>query len=112
MSAINQTAGPSTSTSADNFTALFNAASTEYARVTGKRLDTHPFAAQLDACDSPKAVSDLLRTQAQAFDKFRKGDEKLIPWLDPTVHILFTFLGTLGEGIGLVSRRNSFAITV
>jgi len=102
MSTITQSAGPSTST--DNFTAIFNAASTEYARLTGRRLDTHPFAAQLDACDSPKAVSDLLRAQAQAFSKFRKGDEKLMAVLDPTVHILFTFSATLGEGIGLVSR--------
>ena len=101
MSTSNQPAGPSNRT--DNFTAIFNAASTEYARVTGKRLDTHPFAAQLDACDTPKAVSDLLRTQAQAFSKFRKGDEKLIAVLDPMVHILFTFSATLGEGIGLVS---------
>jgi hypothetical protein len=102
MSASNQTDGPSTSTD-NNFSAIFNAASTEYHRVTGKRLDTHPFAAQLDACDSPKAVSDLLRTQAQAFSKFRKGDDKLMACLDPTVHILFTFSATLGEGIGLVS---------
>jgi len=109
MSTSNQSAGPSTST--DNFSAIFNAASTEYARVTGKRLDTHPFAAQLDACDSPKAVSDLLRSQAQALSKFRKGDEKLMAVLDPTVHILFTFSATLGEGIGLVSPLVSFGMS-
>ena len=103
MSASNQTAGPSTST--DNFSAIFNAASTEYHRVTGKCLDTHPFAAQLDASESPKAVSDLLRTQTQAFSKFRKGDEKLMTYLDPIVHILFTFSATLGEWISLVSCR-------
>jgi hypothetical protein len=102
MSATNQTAGPSTSTSTDNFTAIFNAASAEYQTVTGNRLDTHPFASKLDTCQSPKAVSDLLRTQAQAFSKFRKGDEKMMAWLDPTIHILFTFSATLGEGIGLV----------
>jgi hypothetical protein len=101
MSTSNQSAGPSTLT--DKFTAIFNAASTEYARVTGKRLDTHPLAAQLDACDTPKAVSDLLRTQAQAFSRFRKGNEKLMAVLDPTVHILFTLSVALGEGIGLVS---------
>ena len=103
MSTRNQTAGPSTSASTSNFIAIFNAASTEYEGVTGKRLDTHPFAAQLDACHNPKAISDLLRTQAQAFGKFSKGDETLMAWLDPTVHILFTFSTTLGEGIGLVS---------
>jgi hypothetical protein len=106
MSANKKTvAGPSNSTG--NFTAIFNAASTEYQRVTGKRPDTHPFAAQLEGCRNPKAVSDLLRTQAQAFSKFRKGDEKLMAWLDPTIHILFTFSATLGAGISLVSRLRS-----
>ena len=109
MSTSNQSAGPSTST--DNFAVIFNAASTEYARVTGKHLDTHPFTTQLDACDSPNAVSDLLRTQVQAFSKFRKGEEKLMAVLDPTVHILFTFSATLGEGIGLVSPLVSFGMT-
>jgi hypothetical protein len=104
MSSSNQEAGPST----DNFTAIFNAASIEYLRVTGKRLDTHPLSAQLDACGSPEAVSDVLRTQARAFNKFRKGDEKLMTWLGPIVHILFTFSATLGEGIGLVSRLFHF----
>jgi len=108
MSTTNQSASPSTS--ADNFTAVFDAASTKYTRVTGKPLDRHPFAAQLDACDSPNAVSDLLRTQDKAFSKFRKGDEKLMAVLDPMVHILFTFSATLGEGIGLVSLLVSFGM--
>ena len=99
MSASNQTAGPST----DNFTAIFNAASVEYQTLTGKSLDTHPFAAQLDDCLTPEVVSNVLRTQGQAFSKFREGDERLMAWLDPTIHILFTFSDTLGEGIGLVS---------
>ena len=107
MSASNQTAGHSTSTSTDNFTAIFNAASAGYQKVTGKRLDTHPFAAQLDACHNAKAASDILRIQAQAFRKFNSGDEKLMAWLDPIVHILFTFSATLGEGIGLVSSIHS-----
>ena len=88
---------------------MFNVASSEYQRVTGNRLDTHPFAAQLSTCDSPGAVSNLLRAQAQAFSKFRKSDEKLMAWLDPTVHILSA---TLGEGIGLVRRLNSFGMAV
>jgi hypothetical protein len=76
----------------------------EYHIVTGKSLITHPFATQLDNCDSPQAVSNVLRTQAQAFSKSRKHYEKLMGWLDPTVNILFTFSATLGEGIGLVSH--------
>ena len=99
MSSTDQTAGLST----DNFTAIFNVASTEYQTVTGNRLDTHPLAAQLNTCHSSEDVSDVLRTQAHAFSKFRRGDEKLMTWLDPIVHILFTSSATLGEGIGLVS---------
>ena len=99
MSASNQVAGPST----DNFSVIFNAASNEYQRVTGKSLDTHPFAAQLETSCSPEAVSNVLRTQAQAFTKFREGNEKLMAWLNPTINILLAFSGTLGGGIGLVS---------
>jgi len=99
MSARSQTAGSST----NNFTTILNTASTEYHRVTRKRLDTHPFAALLDTCNTSEAVLNIFRTQAQAFSKFREGDERLMTWLDPIVHILFVFSGTLGEGIGLVS---------
>jgi hypothetical protein len=102
MSTTNQTAGPSRS--ADNFKAIFQAAMNEYHNVTGKSLDTNPFATQLDSCDTPEAISNVLRTQAQAFSKSHKRYEKLMAWLDPTVHILFTFSATLGEGIGLVSH--------
>jgi hypothetical protein len=96
----NQTANPST----DNFTAIFNAALNEYQAVTGNRLDVHPFANQLNTCNSPEAVSNVLRDHTRAFSRFRNGDKSLMTWLDPIVHILFTFSGTLGEGIGLVSR--------
>ena len=104
----NQTAGPST----DNFTAIFNAAEAEYERLTGKRLNTHPLAAQLLTCKNPEAVSNVLRMQAQSFSRFRQGDERLMSWLDPTIHILFTFSATLGEGIGLVSNLFHLHMTV
>jgi hypothetical protein len=100
MSADNQTAGPST----ENSSAIFKSAITEYKRVTGNRLDNHPLAAQLDTCDSPDAISNILRTQAQAFSKSRQGDEKLMGCLNPIVHILFVFSGIFGEGVGLVRR--------
>ena len=105
MSAANQTAGPST----NNFTAIFNVALTEYQKLTGKSLDTHPFAAQLDTCKSPEVVSNVLRTQAQAFSKFCEGDERLMAWLDPTIRILLMFSDTLG--IGLVSNPSNLWMT-
>jgi hypothetical protein len=90
---------------------IFDAASTEYHRVTGNHLDTHPFATQLDACEGPNAISDLFRKHTQAFIQFRKGDDKLMTLLDPIISILFTFSATLGEGIGLVSASSSFTMT-
>ena len=101
---INQVGGPSRLT--DNFTAIFEIAASEYKRVTGKPLNTHPFTTQLDKCDSPQSFSNVLRTQAQALSALRKGGDKLelMTWLDPMVHILFTFSATLGEGTGIVSH--------
>jgi hypothetical protein len=99
MSASNQIAGPST----DDFTAIFNTALNEYQRVTGNRLDTHPFAAQLDTGRSPEAISNVLRSRTRAFSKFHKCDKKLMTWLNPTTNILLAFSGMLGGGIGLVS---------
>ncbi|KAI9511099.1 hypothetical protein F5148DRAFT_422001 [Russula earlei] len=87
--------------SSANFAAIFSAASTEYHRVTGQRLDTHPLATQLEICHGPNDISNLLRAQAQAFGRFHKGDKDLMAWLDPTVHILCAFSATLGEGIAL-----------
>ena len=58
MSTSNPTAGPSAGPSTDNFTAIFNAALNEYEKLTGKRLDTHPFAAQLESCQTPEAISN------------------------------------------------------
>ncbi|KAI0249021.1 hypothetical protein BJV78DRAFT_1230625, partial [Lactifluus subvellereus] len=82
-----------------NFISIFDAASNEYKKLTNQDLRTHPFANQLHNCDSPDAVLVLFRRQAEVFDEFCKGDHRLMRWLDPTVHILFTFSATLGEGI-------------
>ncbi|KAI9511098.1 hypothetical protein F5148DRAFT_421615 [Russula earlei] len=97
MSASDKTPRPL----ADNFSAIFRAASIEYCKTTGSSLDTHPLATQLEFCHSPEDISNLLRTQAQAFAKFRQGDEKLMTWLDPTVHILYTFSAALGDVLAL-----------
>ena len=93
-----------------NFIKIFNAASAEYQNVTGLHLDTHSLATLLDTCHSPEDVSNLLQTQAQAFSKFRDGVKKLMAWLDPTVHILYMFSSTLGEGAGLVGCFKLFTL--
>ncbi len=87
--------------SSANFTAIFDAAADEYKSLTKQDLGTHPFAAAFGNSSSHDSVLDVFRTQAQAFDKFRKGDDKLMAWLTPIVQILSTFSGTL-DGLGLV----------
>jgi len=101
MSGSNQTTDASSSTS--NFTVIFEAASHEYRTLTREDLRTHPFASTLEGYNSPDSILDVFRKQAIAFDKFRKGDDKLMVLLTPIVNILFTFSETLGEGVGLVS---------
>ena len=102
MSTSNQTTDICTA----NFTAIFDAASNEYKTLTKQDLETHPFAAAFENSNSPDSVINVFRKQAQAFDTFRKGDDKLMAWLTSIVNILFTFSGTLGEGIGIVSFQS------
>ncbi|KAI9465552.1 hypothetical protein BJY52DRAFT_590110 [Lactarius psammicola] len=95
-----QRATPASSVS--NFITIFEAASKEYKKITKQDLNTHPFSMVFDSCDSPDAVLSIFRKQTEIFDEIRKGDERLIKWLDPVVHILFTFSAALGEGVGLI----------
>jgi len=108
MSTSNQTADPS----ASNFAAIFDAASREYKSLTKKDLATHPLAAAIEGYNSPDSILNVFRKQAQAFDTFRKGDDKLMECLTPIVNILFTVSETLGEGVGLVSHHSLRDINV
>jgi len=108
MSTSNHTTDPSTS----NFLAIFDTASREYKSLTKNDLATHPLAAAIEGYNSPDSILNVFRKQASAFDKFRKGDDKLMEGLTPIVNILFTFSETLGEGAGLVSLRSVQYITM
>ncbi len=99
MSMGNLMADPPTA----NFTSIFEAASNEYKTLIGQDLETHPFAAALEDYSSPDSVLNVYRKQARAFDKFCKGDDKLMEYLAPIVYILFTISETLRKGISLVS---------
>ena len=98
MSTNNQVSSISTS----NFAPIFRAACDEYKTLTGQDLYTHPFAQELDHCDSADSILNVLREQAQVSLKRRKDHEKLVASLNPVINVLFTFSATLGEGIGLV----------
>ena len=85
-----------------NFTSIFNTALEEYKRLTGKDLHFHPFAVAFGVCNTPEAILNVFQRQAQAFEKFR-AEDKLMRWLNPTVHVLFRLSAVLGEAIDLVS---------
>jgi len=102
MSTSNQTTDLSTS----NFAAIFDAASREYKSLTKQDLATHPLAAAIEGYNTPDSILNVFRKQASAFDKFRKGHDKLMEYLTPIVNILFTFSETLEEGVGLVSLHS------
>jgi hypothetical protein len=71
-----------------NFETLLDAALTEYTEQTGIGLWDHPLASKIDSSDNPESILDIFQEQAQAFDKFRKGDTRLFKWLRPVVKML------------------------
>lgn len=85
------------------FQSIFDAASTEYERKTGKELRTHPLAVELDHCNSPDAVLEILQRQADALEEAGMFGQTLMKWLDPIVHVLYTLSETIGEGVSIVS---------
>jgi hypothetical protein len=93
---------PSSSTSRSNLDAIFHAALKSYKKKTGKDITSHPLASELQSCDSPDAILAVLRRQIPTPDRSQNGDETFAKYLVPTVNVLYTLSGTLGEGISLV----------
>jgi hypothetical protein len=98
--------------SSSSFQDLFNAALQDYETQTGTRLDNHPFAKQLETCDSVDSITAVLQEQAQIFREFRGDNGNAMKSLKSSVDVLYTLSTStvLGEGVGLV-RPKSF-ITV
>ncbi len=92
-----------TSTSQSNFVSIFNSALESYKRKTKKDLASHPLLPSLQSCDSPEAVLTVLRDQVPAFNQPRNGDG-FTKWVTPTVNVLYSFSGTIGQGVGLVNE--------
>jgi hypothetical protein len=95
----------STAAASTPFQAMFVSALKLYEKRTKKDLNTHPLASQLQTCDTPAAILDILQQQAREFDQARVGDERLTKWLDPTVSVLYAFSAALGGGVGLVCEH-------
>ncbi len=80
----------------------------EYQRKTGNNLLAHWLAAELQSCESVDDVLDVLRDQAKTFAPCEDQiDQRLMKWIDPLVHVLHTFSDALGDGLSLVSMKNS-----
>lgn len=95
----------SRSSSPSTFQALFNAALQDYKDKTGNSLVDHPFARQLQECDSVESISSMLEEQARVFREFRDHG-KLINSLNRLADILCSpfISAVLGEGVDLVVR--------
>lgn len=94
------------SSSSSTFPALFDAALRDYELQTGTRLVGHPFAKQLQECDSVNSINSILEEQANAFRQLRGDDGKLMKSIKCSVDILYTLSVStvLGGGVGLVVR--------
>jgi hypothetical protein len=92
-----------------SFLLFFNAALKDYQNQTGMSLVDHPFAKQLEECNSVDSISSLIQENAQRFRDFRGEDSRIMESLKRAVHVVHTFSAStvLGEGIGLV-RHKSF----
>jgi hypothetical protein len=96
---------PSTSTSQSSFVSIFNAALESYKCKTKKDLASHPLLPSLQPCESPEAVLTVLRDQVPAFNQSQSCDDGLTKWVTPTVNVLYSFSGTIGQGAGLVNEE-------
>ena len=92
------------SSSSSSFQGLFNAALQDYENQTKTKLDQHPLANKLEACDSVDSIVAILQEQAQIFGGFRGDDGKTMRSLRSSVDVLYTLSNStiLGELIGLV----------
>ncbi|KAI9447774.1 hypothetical protein H4582DRAFT_2093077 [Lactarius indigo] len=93
---------PSTATASSRFQVIFDAALESYQKQTKKDLIAHPFASQLQSCDSTGAILSVLQNQVQEFDQVHSGDERLTKWLIPTVNVLYAFSAIVSEGVSLI----------
>ena len=92
---------------------LYNSALQDYATQTGTNLVDHPFAKQLEKCESVDSISFLLQENLRRLREFRGEDGKITKSLKCAVHVLYTLSTStvLGEGIGLVRLKAVFPIS-
>jgi hypothetical protein len=92
-----------------NFRSIFDAALKDYEEKTKNNLLAHRLTVQLQNCDSPSAILDILNRQynIQQFIQSQSDGQRSKQWLNATVTVLCAFSAALGEGVGIVSSQNS-----
>jgi hypothetical protein len=70
------------------FESLFQSALEEHETETGINLIRHPFAFQLEHCNSVASITKALQEQAQPFQISRDGYSKVMALLEQTVQAL------------------------
>jgi hypothetical protein len=100
--------------SSSSFQALFGAALQDYEKRTGISLVNHPFAKQLEECDSLDSITAILREQAKGFREFRGDNGKLMKSVKCSVDVLYilSISTVLGEGVGVVRPKQSLSFLV
>ena len=76
----------------------------DYANLTGVDLSNYPFAEELQRCNTPESILELLQEREKAFKEYCDGNRTLINSISPAVRVLHLFSGFLGEAISLVSH--------
>jgi hypothetical protein len=95
-----------TASSSSNFQLIFNNALKVYEKRTKNDLLAHPLASELQNCNSPSKILDVLHRQVQGLDQSLSSDDRWTKWLGPTVNVLYMLSETLGEGISLVRLKS------
>jgi hypothetical protein len=89
-----------------NLQSLFDSALQDYETKTGIALDKHPFAEELQNCDSVESVTAVFDSQIEAFKEFR-GKDKILKPLKNTLSALHKLSAgaRFGQDVGLVRRQ-------
>ena len=91
----------------NSFQPILDEALADYSKQVGIDLATHPLSNGFRSCASPNAVLKILEDKAKEFKEFREGNRKLINWLKPVVHIVYTLSAVLSAALTLVSQNSS-----
>jgi hypothetical protein len=91
-----------TSAPSSDFKWILDETLRKYKEKTGKPLLDDLLLAKLKQCESVDAIKGILQGQAEAFQQFRDGDQRLMKWISMTIDVLCTFSDILGGVAGIV----------